>query len=117
MLAIDIGNTTIALGIVKKGRVVVSLRMDTTDSLSLLKPFFTKKLNHLLNKGYDCKKVVICSVVPQTTKLIEQLVKKILKVECFVVGRDIAVPMKNRYSKPSQVGQDRLVGAYAALKL
>jgi type III pantothenate kinase len=117
MLAIDIGNTTIALGIVKKGRVVVSLRLDTTDSLTLLKPFFTRNLNRLLNKGYDCKRVVICSVVPQTTKLIEQLIQKILKVECLVVGRDIVVPMKNKYTKPSQVGQDRLVGAYAAMKM
>ncbi len=117
MLTIDIGNTTIAMGIVKKGKVIESLRMDTTDSLSLLKPFFIKNLNRLLKKEYDCKKVVICSVVPQTTKLIEHLIEKILKIECLVIGRDIIVPMKNCYTKPSQVGQDRLVGAYAALKL
>ena len=117
MLAIDIGNTTIALGILKNDKVIESLRMDTTDRPRRLKPLFNKYLNHFLNKGYDCKKVVICSVVPGATRIIERCIKKKLGLASLVVGRDIKVPMKNRYKKPSQVGQDRLVGAYAALKL
>jgi pantothenate kinase type III len=31
-----------------------------------------------------------------------------------VVGQDVQVPLVNRYTYPEQVGQDRLVGAYAA---
>ena len=76
MLAIDIGNTTIALGIVKKGKIVESLRIDTTDRKKALKPIFDKSINQLLNNGHDCKRVIICSVVPKTTKLVEQLIKK-----------------------------------------
>jgi len=34
-----------------------------------------------------------------------------------VVGRDVRVPLVNRYTYPKQVGQDRLVGAYAAWRL
>ena len=30
-----------------------------------------------------------------------------------MIGRDIKVPIKNNYLDPQQVGQDRLVGAYA----
>jgi len=117
MLAIDIGNTTIALGVVKKGKVLESLRFNTTDQPRLLKPLLNKHLNSLLNKGYDCNKVVICSVVPKTTKLLERYIRKMLNVKPLVMGRDIIVPIKNCYKNPSQVGQDRLVGAYAALKL
>ena len=34
-----------------------------------------------------------------------------------IIGRDIVVPIKNRYKNPKQVGQDRLVGAYGAMKI
>jgi type III pantothenate kinase len=37
-----------------------------------------------------------------------------LTARIFVVGQDIKVPIKNNYRYPRQVGQDRLVGAYAA---
>ena len=117
MLAIDIGNTTIALGIVKRGKVVESLRIDTTERQDVLKPILNKQLNYLLNKGHDCKKIVICSVVPKTTRLVERLIKHSLKIKVLVIGRDVIVPIKNHYKNPSQVGQDRLLGAYAAMKL
>ncbi len=117
ILAIDIGNTTIALAIVKKGKVLETLHIDTGDKPSVLKPALTKCLNIFLNKGYDCKRAIICSVVPKTTILVERYIKKVLNVKALIVGRDVKVPIKNRYKNPSQVGQDRLVGAYAALKL
>jgi type III pantothenate kinase len=116
MLAIDIGNTTIALGIIKRGKVVESLRIETSQYGSLV-PILNKRINFLLNKGYDCQKVVICSVVPKLTLVVERFIKKGLNVKPLIVGRDIIVPIKNHYKNPSQVGQDRLVGAYAALKL
>ena len=40
-----------------------------------------------------------------------------LKVSPKIIGRDIKVPIVNRYRNPGHVGQDRLVCAYAALKL
>ncbi|MBF0489508.1 MAG: type III pantothenate kinase [Candidatus Omnitrophica bacterium] len=109
--------TTIALGVVKNGKVVESLRIDTTDRADTLKPLLNKRLNYLLNKGYDLKKVVICSVVPKTTVLVERFIKYSLNIKAVVVGRDVIVPIKNHYKNPAQVGQDRLLGSYAALKL
>ena len=117
MLAVDIGNTTIALGVVKGGKVLESLRIDTTDRSKILKPLLSKKLNYFISKGYDFDRIVICSVVPTTTRMMERFLKKTLNIKALVVGRDIKVPIKNCYKNPSQVGQDRLVGAYAAHKL
>lgn len=117
MLAIDIGNTTIALGIIKNNKVLDSIRIETTDQEKALKPSLNKRLNYFLAKGYDCQEVIICSVVPITTRIVERLIKKRLNINPKVVGRDIKVPIKNFYKNPSQVGQDRLVGAFAALKL
>ena len=117
LLAIDIGNTTIALGFVQNGKVLVSRRMDTTDKPHILKLLLSRQLKYFSKKGYDGQKVIICSVVPKTTVLVERYIKKTFGINPYVVGRDIIVPIKNCYKKPSQVGQDRLVGAYAALKL
>ena len=43
------------------------------------------------------------------------MLKKTAPVD--IIGRDIQVPIKNRYKNPKQVGQDRLVGAYGAMKI
>ncbi|MBI3601560.1 MAG: type III pantothenate kinase [Candidatus Omnitrophica bacterium] len=117
MLAIDIGNTTIGLEIVQNGKVLASRRMDTIHQPHTLKLLLSRQFKYFSKKGYDCQRVVICSVVPETTVLVERYIKKIFSIDPYVVGRDIIVPIKNCYKKPSQVGQDRLVGAYAALKL
>ena len=117
MLAIDIGNTTIALGVLKKGKIIESLRIDIFEKSKTLKLVLNKHLNRFIKNGYDIKRVAICSVVPKKTILVEQIVKKTLNIKAIVVGRDVSVPIKNHYKNPSQVGQDRLVGAYAAFKL
>jgi len=56
-------------------------------------------------------------VVPPVLLTVESVVKKVLKQPPRLVGRDVVVPIKNRYSNPRQVGQDRLVCAYAAAVL
>jgi type III pantothenate kinase len=43
--------------------------------------------------------------------------KNHFNIKPLVLGKDIIVPIKNLYKKPKQVGQDRLVNAYACLKL
>jgi type III pantothenate kinase len=61
--------------------------------------------------------VIICSVVPWSLQTVEQASKRILSAAPVVVGRDVIVPIKNNYRYPKQVGQDRLVGAFAAKTL
>ena len=39
------------------------------------------------------------------------------KKNVLLVGSQIKPNIKNRYKRPKQVGQDRLVNAYAGLKL
>jgi type III pantothenate kinase len=64
------------------------------------------------------KGVIIASVVPHATKIILKNLKTVLPhIKPLVLGKNINVPVKNKYSIPSQVGQDRLVDAYAAIRL
>ncbi len=111
ILAVDIGNTTIGFALINnRGSVMSVIKIDTTDQGAVL-----KKVVQKIFKNNSISQAVICSVVPEALAVVEGVLKKMLKIQ--VVGRDLKVPMANRYRNPKQVGQDRLVGAYAALQL
>jgi type III pantothenate kinase len=61
--------------------------------------------------------VVICSVVPKALNIVERTITGHFTFPPVIIGRDIKVPLKNNYRNPRQVGQDRLVCAYAAKHL
>ncbi len=112
LLGIDIGNTTVSLGVINGrkilGRYSIELKSSQKDfSVQLVR--ILKKVQ----KRYLPDTVAICSVVPERLKTIESLVKRHLKIKPLVIGRDVNVPIKNKYRHPHSVGQDRLVGAYA----
>ncbi|OGX08259.1 MAG: hypothetical protein A2Z88_07865 [Omnitrophica WOR_2 bacterium GWA2_47_8] len=114
LLAVDIGNTTIAFGIVKAGRVLKIKRIETHQSELILKRAI-KGTALLLKKQYKgIAGIVICSVVPPASATVSSILKEVFKIKPLIVGQDIVVPIKNLYRNPNQVGKDRLVEAYAA---
>lgn len=115
ILAVDIGNTTIGLGLMKGKRVVKRFSLETHSNPQIL----SKQLAAILRKMKSSRisSVAICSVVPAKTKSVEACINKVLSLSSVVIGRDLTVPLVNRYRNPKQVGQDRLVGAFAALKM
>ncbi|MCR4336743.1 MAG: type III pantothenate kinase [Candidatus Omnitrophica bacterium] len=113
-LAIDIGNTTITLGLMKGQEVLRVQNLPTVQKAAAL----SKELNAALRKiNILPADVVICSVVPSVLPKVCSAVHQVLGIRPQVIGKDILVPMINRYKNSRQVGQDRLVGAYAAMKL
>ncbi len=76
--------------------------------LSFLKKYFTK---------YPIEKVIVASVVPQATKKLEQALKRLKVKNTIILGKNLVVPIKNLYQFPQEVGQDRLINAFAAIKL
>ena len=112
LLAIDIGNTNISFGIFK-GNLIIKTFDIPSKQYSLNK--FRKKC-----KKTGCLKIaniLICSVVPKLTNVVTKDLAGFFGKRPYEVGKDVRVPIKNRYRKPSQVGQDRLVNAYAGAKL
>ena len=61
--------------------------------------------------------IVICSVVPKVTVVLKKGLLRLLGRRPYIIGKDLVVPLKNLYRNPKQVGQDRLVNAYAAVML
>ncbi len=118
VLTIDIGNTTTSFGLFEGKRLASHFTMTshptrTPDELAA-------QLQGLsASRGFSPRqatRIVLCSVVPRMTAVVIQALQLLHASPIRVVGQDLRVPLKNRYRYPEQVGQDRLVGAYAAWK-
>lgn len=115
-LAIDIGNTTVSSAVISKKKILEEKHLSSHLPPDVLRAKFKILLTHYRRSHGDFKEVMICSVVPELTKIIEAGVKAEWDISSKVVGRDIKVPIRNKYN-PKQIGQDRLVCAYAAKML
>ena len=109
-LAVDIGNTSVTIGLFKGQRL---LKRDAWASKS---PEYYHYLKRYFSK-YAIDQVIVASVVPQATKKLEQALRRLKAENVFILGKNLTVPLKNLYQFPQQVGQDRLVNAFAAIKL
>ena len=109
ILAIDIGNTNINFGLFKAKKLAAKFIIPTKDY----------SLNKLKNRlgGTKIDETIICSVVPRVSGMLAKDVTALTGTKPYVLGRNIAVPIKNLYRTPKLVGQDRLVNAYAGVEL
>ncbi len=110
LLAIDIGNTNITCAIFNGKRLTKQFDIP-------VKKYSQSKLVKKFPNYKQISVSVICSVVPKLTKVIQRDLKKLTGKTPYIIGKNLIVPIKNRYRKPQQLGQDRLVNAYAASKL
>lgn len=118
ILAIDIGNTTTNFGVFDKGRLLSQFSIATQpnrtpDEVTLQLKALAKTRKLHLQKA---KQILICSVVPRMTAVLTESLRSLKAVPIRIIGQDLKVPLKNKYTYPEQVGQDRLVGAFAAWK-
>lgn len=116
LLAVDIGNTNIVLGVFDKGRLIAHWRVATKTSKTedeygiLVRDLFEKF-------GIDYNSIdgmIISSVVPPVQPLFEEMGKKYFGTRPMVVGPGIKTGMPILYDNPKEVGADRIVNAVAA---
>lgn len=107
-LVIDIGNTNTSFGIFKASKLIKSWDIPTSKIVAGTDLKLKKT-------GFD--KVIICSVVPKATRALKARLNKKMNINPLIVGCNIKVPIANLYRNPGQVGQDRLVNAFAGLKI
>jgi len=111
ILAIDIGNTNITVGLFD-GQTLLKKSKISTGDISI----YAKKFAVMLRRGAD--EAVISSVAPLVLCRVVFELKKIMPgLKMIVLGRDRIVPIKNLYRKRGEVGQDRLVNAFGALSV
>ena len=118
IVAIDIGNTNITIGLFLN---------DKEESINSLPGKSREKLTDCLRTAWDKipiaksskeKKrdgvIVVSSVKPQWTKLMQQIVKDALDEKIYLLGKDVPLPMTLWVDEPDRVGTDRIAAAAAA---
>ncbi|MCL2474237.1 MAG: type III pantothenate kinase [Alphaproteobacteria bacterium] len=121
LLAIDVGNTNIVLGVYKEAKLLNSWRLGTNRTRT--SDEYGALVQNLFNQSGikldDIKSVAISSVVPPVNRDLGEFAKKFFKVEAFFVSAKSDMGMTIQYDSPSDVGADRIcnaVGAYHKYK-
>ena len=119
LLAIDIGNTNVTLGVFQGEEILATWRL-ATDTNRLPDEYGLLLLNMLPIKGVsprDIDSIAICSVVPPLTSVFEELGNTYFNVPSLVIGTGTRTGVKILYDNPRDVGADRVVDAAAAFNL
>lgn len=118
LLVIDVGNSNIVLGIYDNQRLVRDWRISTdksrtTDEYGIL----VHDLFRLADIDFaDIKDIIISSVVPTLTGVLEKLARQYFSFKPYVVGPGIKTGMPIHYDNPKEVGADRIVNAVAGFE-
>jgi type III pantothenate kinase len=116
LLAIDIGNTTVAVGvfegsILRRTWRFRTEREKTCDEFSL---DIRAALGFAGIPTEDIKAVILSSVVPPLTPVFQSLSQDLFGCRALVVGPGIKTGMPILYENPLEVGADRVVASLAA---
>ncbi len=116
LLAFDVGNTNIVLGVFKDGQMIANWRMETDNKKSadeygmiISQLFMYEGL-----KIENVKDVIISTVVPSVLYTLQHLSMKYFNRKAMVIGPGIKTGLIVKYDNPKQVGADRIVNAVAA---
>lgn len=119
LLAIDVGNTHITVGLFQGKLLKHTWRLNThrhytSDELGV------HFLNLLATRTLDASKltgVCIASVVPSLDEPLRAMTRTYLRHTPLMVGPKTKLGIKNLYKNPEEVGADRLVNAVAVHEL
>ncbi len=117
LLAFDVGNTNMVLGVFKDDNLIQNWRMETDTNKSADE--YGMIINQLFNyEGLNTKEVkdvIISTVVPSVLYTLQHLSMKYFNRRAIVIGPGIKTGLIIKYDNPKQVGADRIVNAVAAL--
>ena len=119
LLAIDIGNTNVNLGLWHQEKWLISWRARTVpdkmpDEYAVLVRSFLESsdLTYTAITG-----VAISSVVPRLTTAFAQLVRRYVRVEPLIVTHKTKTGIRIEIDQPEQAGADRIVNSAAVVGL
>lgn len=119
LLAIDVGNTNIKLGVFDGNELIDSWRMSvkvtrTADEfgISMRSLFATRNMEFS-----DIDGIIMSSVSPSINYTVEHACQYYLGLKPMIVGVGIKTGLNIRYSNPHELGSDRIVNSVAAYKL
>ncbi len=123
LLAVDVGNTNVSLGVFDyaagQGELAHHWRLSThreqtSDEVAgTLRSLFSQSECRL--EGFS--DVILCSVVPPLQPIWERACQKLFDRPPILIGPGIRTGMPVRYENPREVGADRIVNSVAAFEL
>ena len=116
LLAIDVGNTNIVVGVFEGSTLVESWRLATdnrrsADEYGTILGSMFRRID-ITEKDID--DIIIASVVPSLLFTLEHMCLKFYDKNPIVVEQGIKTGIKVRYENPRALGADRLVNSVAA---
>ncbi len=116
LLAIDVGNTNIVLGVFEGEKLVVSwrlltLRERTADEVGLM---VAGLFGHQRIELSAVDAVVMASVVPPLTPIMRAMVLRYFERDPLIVDPTVNAGMPILYERPGEVGADRIANSIAA---
>jgi type III pantothenate kinase len=116
LLAIDVGNTNIVLGVFDGDKLRVSwrlltLRERTADEVGLM---ITGLFGYEQIAPASISNVVLASVVPTLTPIMQGMVRRYFGLEALIVDPTSNAGMPILYENPADVGADRIANSVAA---
>lgn len=119
LLAIDIGNTNIVIGVFDGENLKATWRLGT-DVHKLEDEYAALLLDLLSMRGLvfaDIDDAIISSSVPPLVTVFEELCRRYFEVASMVVGPGIKTGVRISIENPREVGADRVVNVAAAHRL
>lgn len=120
LLAIAIGNSSIAIGVFENDALIARWRAHTDPQTSadeyaiLLDDFFGVGAGLAPARAFHG--AILVSVVPPLRATFQELCRKHFQIEPLIVGNGLKTEMPIRYDDPRALGADRLVEAVGAKK-
>lgn len=113
LLAIDVGNTSIAFGVF--GRPQITFRLPTQNIKS--KTFYSQLFKTLGTSRRGIRHVAVASVVPWADPILTRFFLRGLGIRPYFINHRSRLPIKNLYQNPKEAGADRIVNAAAAWEM
>jgi len=115
LLAIDIGNTNVTIGVFAGDRLHATWRIATVhdrmpDEYGIL---LVQLIEHRSMRPGDISGVAIASVVPTLTSVFRQVSRDYLDLDPLIVDAGVRTGVRIRYENPKEVGADRVVDCAA----
>jgi type III pantothenate kinase len=120
LLAIDIGNTNVVLGVFDdEERLVENWRVGTNAQITPDEYAMTFKdlFNFARIELKQITGVIISTVVPPLLPVMIEMSQKYFRIVPMVVTHQLKTGITIRYDNPKEVGADRIVNAAAAYKI
>ena len=119
LLAVDVGNTNITLGLFKGENLMGSFRMTTkrprtSDEYGVILKSMVESARATFD---DIDDVIVASVVPKVMHALVNSFRKYVRVEPFIVNYKAETGIKFVTENPSQIGADRIVDSAAAFSI